>query len=330
MALILIVDDERGYLEEIERALTRDGHNVISIADGKAAIETGCQLKPDLLIADWMLQDHMNGLLVADALQIVHPEMRVILMSAYLSTDLQLEAMRRKYIELLEKPFEVRELRAKVSQSLKTKHVPVQMDLPIAAIETDSVGNILYANDYAERLFMDIGFQWCGSNLEELFHQDDCQFLRRASSHWLKVEPIFENLEGRLKSWFLRERSPGNTYERMYLVLQEEDAIYKNLPAVQALLNVAIHENSHWPIDEHALILHSDIIGRRKVASALQAAGCSYTHCAATEEEAVRLLRKDPRVHFVILGEERGGGLSEKLIRRLKGLGRELHIVECG
>lgn len=72
MASVLIVEDERSLRETLARFLTQEGHDVISAANGREAFDQGITAKPDVLVTDWMLKNHIHGLHVAEALKAVH------------------------------------------------------------------------------------------------------------------------------------------------------------------------------------------------------------------------------------------------------------------
>jgi two-component system phosphate regulon response regulator PhoB len=60
MARILIVNDEEDLLVLCKQTLEESGHTVEMIMSGTGAIELGRQLRPDLLILDWVVPD-MDG-----------------------------------------------------------------------------------------------------------------------------------------------------------------------------------------------------------------------------------------------------------------------------
>ena len=67
MPKVLIVDDERSYRDYLGRFLAREGHEVQLAATGREAIDGGCRFRPDVLVVDWMLKDHVHGLQVTEA-----------------------------------------------------------------------------------------------------------------------------------------------------------------------------------------------------------------------------------------------------------------------
>lgn len=57
-ARILIADDEPNQLELIYYNLTKEGYEVYRAHDGRQAIEMAEELRPDLIILDWMMPEY--------------------------------------------------------------------------------------------------------------------------------------------------------------------------------------------------------------------------------------------------------------------------------
>ena len=134
---ILVVDDELEILELIAFNLKAGGYEVVTAADGPAAIHQACALAPDLIILDLMLPE-MDGFTVCEILQrspaTAHiPIIMLTAWSSELSRIISLQTGAKDYIA---KPFSPRELMLRVkgillrSQKLnppgKLKTSPVQ------------------------------------------------------------------------------------------------------------------------------------------------------------------------------------------------------------
>ena len=79
MATVLVVEDEDLLRETLSRYLGYEGHDVIAAASGYEAMEAGFDAEPDVLIADWMLKDHIHGLHVSEVFRALNPELSTIL-----------------------------------------------------------------------------------------------------------------------------------------------------------------------------------------------------------------------------------------------------------
>ncbi|MGA2029097.1 MAG: response regulator [Verrucomicrobiota bacterium] len=108
---ILVVDDELEILELIAFNLKADGYEVVTAADGVAAIHQVRALVPDLIILDLMLPE-MDGFTVCEILQrsptTAHiPIIMLTAWSSELSRIIGLQIGAKDYIA---KPFSPREL----------------------------------------------------------------------------------------------------------------------------------------------------------------------------------------------------------------------------
>lgn len=103
-AVILIVDDEQEILNMLSRFLKRRGHEVFTagnITDGKAQLRSS---NPDFLFLDVNLPDG-NGLHAIPEFRQINPQMRVVLMSAFSDSEMQILAQNKGATAFLSKPF---------------------------------------------------------------------------------------------------------------------------------------------------------------------------------------------------------------------------------
>ncbi len=106
---ILIVDDELSMRELLEYMLKREGYRVDCAENGRKATTLVAQNGYDLLLCDIRLGD-MSGLDVLRACKTHHPETVVIMISAYASTEIAVEAMNEGAYDYVPKPFNKDEL----------------------------------------------------------------------------------------------------------------------------------------------------------------------------------------------------------------------------
>lgn len=109
---VLIVDDEETLTWSMAKSLSkdRDKYEVIIANNGKEAINILKKNKVDLVITDIRMPD-INGLDLLVKIRKEYPEIKVIIMTAYGSSDVQKEANRRGSIYYVEKPFEISDIR---------------------------------------------------------------------------------------------------------------------------------------------------------------------------------------------------------------------------
>ena len=109
---VLIVDDEETLTWSMAKSLAkdRDKYEVIIANNGTEALNLLNRNKIDLVISDIRMPD-INGLDLLVRIKKEHPRTKVIIMTAYGSSDVQREANRRGSIFYVEKPFEISEIR---------------------------------------------------------------------------------------------------------------------------------------------------------------------------------------------------------------------------
>lgn len=109
---ILIVDDEETLTWSMAKSLSKDKdkYQVLVANSGREALEILRTTKVDLVISDIRMPD-INGLDLLVRIRKEHPQTKVIIMTAYGSSDVQKEASRRGSLYYIEKPFEISDIR---------------------------------------------------------------------------------------------------------------------------------------------------------------------------------------------------------------------------
>jgi DNA-binding NtrC family response regulator len=103
---VLVVDDEEGVRNLLQRILEGAGFNVVTAADGQETLETISE--PNLEIGVLLLDIKMPGLSGIEVLQrvsIEHPLICVIMVSAMVDTTTAVEAMKLGAYDYVTKPF---------------------------------------------------------------------------------------------------------------------------------------------------------------------------------------------------------------------------------
>lgn len=114
MGKIWIVEDDRTIREAIEVILNKDGHIARSFRSAEEALQ-GAENDPDLLITDYKLPE-MNGIELVKKLKARSPNMESIVITAFGSIDLAVDAIKQGASDFLTKPFSPDELLLKVQQ----------------------------------------------------------------------------------------------------------------------------------------------------------------------------------------------------------------------
>ena len=109
---VLIVDDEETLTWSMAKSLSKDKdkYEVLIANNGREALNLLKKSKVDLVISDIRMPD-INGLDLLVRIKMEHPQTKVIIMTAYGSSDVQKEANRRGSLYYIEKPFEISDIR---------------------------------------------------------------------------------------------------------------------------------------------------------------------------------------------------------------------------
>ena len=125
---ILVVDDELSMREILEYILTKEGYQVSCAENGKTAISLLDQNEYDLLLCDIRLGD-LSGLDVLRAAKQKHPNITVVLISAYASTETAVEAMNEGAYDYVPKPFDNEELKQAIEKALNLRTIDQEKEV---------------------------------------------------------------------------------------------------------------------------------------------------------------------------------------------------------
>lgn len=126
MARILAIDDENNIRMMIQLALEQSGHEVETAADGITALEKfGDGSEYDLVLLDQRMPG-MEGLEVLQEMKSRNPDARIIMITAYATIDLAVDAMKAGATDFLRKPFTTETLRGAVLGAMMTEPRPQQ------------------------------------------------------------------------------------------------------------------------------------------------------------------------------------------------------------
>ncbi|MDC7242188.1 MAG: response regulator [Spirochaetales bacterium] len=109
---IYIVDDEKNIRNSIKDYLPWDRTRITGIytaKNGIDALEKMETVKPDILLSD-VRMPKMNGILLAERVQVLYPDCITIFLSGYTDTDYLKSAIRIGAMQYIEKPLEVGEI----------------------------------------------------------------------------------------------------------------------------------------------------------------------------------------------------------------------------
>ncbi|MBC8555767.1 MAG: sigma-54-dependent Fis family transcriptional regulator [Candidatus Brocadiales bacterium] len=107
---ILIVDDEKAARFGMKLALEKDGYNVIEASDGIGAFDVIKTKNPSLIFLD-INMPKMNGIQVLEEINNMESPPMIVIVTAYGSERVAVEAMKKGAYDYIAKPYEIDELR---------------------------------------------------------------------------------------------------------------------------------------------------------------------------------------------------------------------------
>lgn len=120
MNRILIVDDEPSVRYSFKKLLKEDHYDVLEAANGVDALRVLAKDRPDLVVMDIEMPG-ISGLEAIRRIKELTPQVPVIIMTAYGSTDRVIEAMKLGAYEYMEKPFDIDRMRIIIREALGMK-----------------------------------------------------------------------------------------------------------------------------------------------------------------------------------------------------------------
>ena len=119
MAKLLIVEDDDSVRTLAARALERDGHNVTTATDGARGLDMIRQALGgyDLVVSDIRMPE-MDGIEMATAAAREFPTMKIMLMTGYADQRERAEELNGIILDVVQKPFTLAEIRARVGRAL--------------------------------------------------------------------------------------------------------------------------------------------------------------------------------------------------------------------
>jgi len=143
MDTILIVDDEKNYLVVLEALLRPEGYEIITADNAVDALHLVRESDLDLIITD-MKMPGMSGMELLEECKKLIPELPLIMMTAYGTIELAVEAIKKQAFDYITKPFKNEELKLTVIKALESYRLTKENRLLREALsERYNYGNII-------------------------------------------------------------------------------------------------------------------------------------------------------------------------------------------
>ncbi len=125
LSRILVVDDEESIREFFQIMLKREGYEVFTASNGKEGFEFSKKNPVDLIISDIQMPE-MSGLELLSKVKEMDPEMVMIMITAFGSTEIAVEAMKRGAYDYVQKPFKIDEVKIVIRQALEKRSLKIE------------------------------------------------------------------------------------------------------------------------------------------------------------------------------------------------------------
>ncbi|NDG28323.1 MAG: sigma-54-dependent Fis family transcriptional regulator, partial [Proteobacteria bacterium] len=102
---VIVVDDERPNLDSLQRILKSDGAQVTVYQEPAEALLAVRKSSPDILITD-LRMGNWSGLELLEAVKLLDPHIEVIVMTAYGTVEVAVEAMKKGAYDFITKPLQ--------------------------------------------------------------------------------------------------------------------------------------------------------------------------------------------------------------------------------
>lgn len=135
-AVILVIEDEPGIVDFLERGLEAQGFAVLSAADGESGLERALTEDVDLVVLDMLLPE-LSGREVLKRLHLAKPTVPVIALTALGEVDDRVAGLDAGAADYLTKPFSLNELAARIRAQLRVAAQMPQTDLTGRGIEVN-------------------------------------------------------------------------------------------------------------------------------------------------------------------------------------------------
>jgi PAS domain S-box-containing protein len=128
---ILLVEDEANLRYLARQYLEKQGYKVIEAADGAVAMQIAVAHEKviHLLLTD-VIMPGMNGRELAQRISEIRPNVKILYMSGYTENVIGHNGMLDAGVHLLQKPFNLRDLRSKVREVLDETAAPPEVAMP--------------------------------------------------------------------------------------------------------------------------------------------------------------------------------------------------------
>jgi DNA-binding NtrC family response regulator len=128
MGTVLVIDDEQLVRWSIEKLLSKDGHEVVSVGTGAEGLLKLRESIPDVVLLDMKLPD-IEGIEILRTIKKENGELPVIVITAYGSIDSAINAIKTGAFDYIVKPFDAEKLKLTVNRALELFKLKSELEI---------------------------------------------------------------------------------------------------------------------------------------------------------------------------------------------------------
>jgi DNA-binding NtrC family response regulator len=157
MADILVVDDDENICAAFKQFLTEKGHAPLIASNAQDALSAVGEAHPDLVIMDVRMPG-TDGLEALRMIREVDPDVSVLIMTAYGTSQTSIEAMRLGAFDYLTKPLDLDILASVIDRALDARSLGRKLDADASDHpHPDSTANLAGSSPQMEAVYKRIG-----------------------------------------------------------------------------------------------------------------------------------------------------------------------------
>ncbi|MDA3864309.1 MAG: sigma-54 dependent transcriptional regulator [Deltaproteobacteria bacterium] len=167
--LILVVDDEKSILKSLSRILIRENYQVITCEDPREAVEVLRNEYVSLLLSDLKMKN-IDGLSLLKMSRKISPESEIIIMTAYGSVEVAVEAIKEGAYDFITKPIKKAQLLKTIDKALEKQKLVRENRSLRKELALRKKQNILVGNSPVFKKTMDLISQVSDSKANVLIY----------------------------------------------------------------------------------------------------------------------------------------------------------------
>jgi two-component system NtrC family response regulator len=119
---ILVIDDDESLRRVLEYNLAQEGYAVLAAGSGEQGLDLLKKERADLVVTDVRMPG-MDGLQVLEGVHKVDPNIQVIILTAFGTIEMAVEAMKAGAFQYISKPFNRDELKLTIKKALQLEEL---------------------------------------------------------------------------------------------------------------------------------------------------------------------------------------------------------------